>query len=87
MVAPAVDVGGLDVEDLFTQAFGDELRDARLPRPAGSGDDGGVGRLSVRDELENAREVVDFGVAMLDFSRDEPAPENASIADHLVLSE
>jgi hypothetical protein len=29
--------------------------------------------------------VVDFGVAMLDFARDEPGPENASIADHLYL--
>jgi hypothetical protein len=29
--------------------------------------------------------VVDFGVAMLNFPRDEPGAENASIADHLVL--
>jgi hypothetical protein len=29
--------------------------------------------------------VVDFGVAMLDFSRDEPGAEDASIADHLYL--
>jgi hypothetical protein len=31
--------------------------------------------------------VIDFGVAMLNFPRDEPGPENASIADHLVLQE
>jgi hypothetical protein len=30
--------------------------------------------------------VVDFGVAMLDFPRDEPGPEDASIADHVDLS-
>jgi hypothetical protein len=29
--------------------------------------------------------VVDFGVAMLNFPRNEPGPENASIADHLLL--
>jgi len=29
--------------------------------------------------------VVDFGVAMLNFPRDEPGAENASIADHLYL--
>jgi hypothetical protein len=29
--------------------------------------------------------VVDFGVAMLNFPRDEPGAENASIADHLLL--
>ncbi|GAA0275229.1 hypothetical protein GCM10009000_108410 [Halobacterium noricense] len=59
------------------------MRDARLPGSAGSGDDSGVGGFSVRDGLENAGEVVDFGVAMLDFSRDEPGAEDASIADHL----
>jgi hypothetical protein len=31
--------------------------------------------------------VVDFGVAMLDFSRDEPGAENASIAYHLLLAD
>jgi hypothetical protein len=61
------------------------LRDARLPGSAGSGDDSGVGGFSVRDGLENAGKVVDFGVAMLDFSRDEPGPEYASIADHRCL--
>ena len=85
VVAPAVDVGGLDVEDFLTQAFGDELGDARLPRPAGSGDDGGVGRLPIRDGFENAGEVVDFGVAMLNFMRDEPSAEYASIANHVCL--
>jgi len=35
--------------------------------------------------LEDAREMVDFGVAMLNFPRDEPGAENASIADHLCL--
>jgi hypothetical protein len=29
--------------------------------------------------------MVDFGVAMLNFSRNEPGTENASIADHLYL--
>jgi len=82
VVAPAVDVDGLDVEGLFTQPFRDEFRDARLPRPAGSGDDSRVGGFTVRDGLEDAREMVDLGVAMLNFPRDEPGPENASIADH-----
>ena len=85
VVAPAVDVGGLDVEDLFSESFGDELRDARLAGAAGSSDDGRVGGFTVRDGLENAREMVDFGVAMLNFPRDEPGAENASIADHLLL--
>lgn len=35
VVAPAVDVGGLDVEDLFPESFGDELRVQVLPVPLG----------------------------------------------------
>jgi hypothetical protein len=31
--------------------------------------------------------VVDFGVAMLNFPRNEPGPEYASIADHLYLTD
>ena len=85
VVAPAIDVGGLDVKDFFSESFGDELRDTGLAGAARPGDDGGVGRLSVRDGLENAREVIDFGVAMLDFLRDEPSAEDASIPDHLYL--
>jgi hypothetical protein len=37
--------------------------------------------------LEDAREVVDSGVAMLNFSRDELSAENASIAGHLFLTD
>jgi hypothetical protein len=85
VIAPAVNVDGFDVEDLFTEAFGGELRDARLPRSAGSGDDGSVGRFPVRYWFENTGEVIDFGIAMLNFSRDEPGAENASIAHHLCL--
>ena len=85
VVAPAVNVGRLDVEDLFPESFGDELRDAGLAGAAGSSDDGRVGGFPVRDGFEDAREVVDFGVAMLNFSRDEPGAEDASIADHLLL--
>ncbi len=86
VVAPAVDVGGLDVEDLFAEPFGDELRDAGLAGAAGSSDDGRVGGFTVREGLKNAGEVVDFGVAMLNFPRDEPGAENASIANHLFLT-
>ena len=49
VVAPAVDVGGLDVEDLFAEPFRDELRDTGLASAAGSGDDGCVGGFTVRD--------------------------------------
>ena len=56
-----------------------------FPVPLGSVDNGSVGGFPVRDWFEDAGKVIDFGVAMLDFSRDEPAPENASIADHLYL--
>jgi len=87
VVPPAVDVGRFDVEDLFPESFGDELRDARLAGAARSGDNGRVGGFPVRNWFENAGEVIDFGVAMLNFPRDEPGPENASIADHLVLQE
>ena len=85
VVAPTVDVGRLDVEDLFPESFRDEFGDARLPRSAGSSDDGSVGGFPVRDGLENAGEVVDLGGAMLNFPRNEPRTENASIADHLYL--
>jgi hypothetical protein len=85
VVAPAVDVGGLGAEDLFSEPFGDELRDAGLVGPGGAGDDGGVGGFPVRDGLENAGEIVDLGVAMLNFPGNEPGPEYASIADPLCL--
>jgi len=87
VVPPAVDVGCLDVENLLAKALGDELRDTRLPGPAGSGDDGGVRWFTVRDWFEDAREVIDLGVPMLDFSRDKAGAEDASIADHSGLSE
>ena len=84
-VTPAVDVGGLDVQDLFTEPFGDEFRDTGLLGAAGPRDDSGVGGFAVRDGFEDAREVVDLGVAMLDLARDEASAKNASIADHLSL--
>ena len=87
VVAPAVDVGGLDVEHFLAEPFGNELRDTGFADTARAGDNGCVSRLAVRDRFENAREVVDFGVAMLDFSRDEPGAEDASITDHLFLPE
>jgi hypothetical protein len=87
VVSPAVDVGRLDVEDLFPKSFRDEFRDTGFAGPAGSGDDGCVGGFTVRDGLEDAGEVVDFRVAMLNFPRDKPSPENTSIADHLLLTD
>jgi len=87
VVAPAVDVGGLDIEDLFPKSFRDELRDARLAGAARPGDDGGVRGFAVRDRFENTGEMVDLGVAMLDFPRDDPSAEDASIADHLWSSD
>jgi hypothetical protein len=83
VVAPAVDVGRIDVEGLLAEALGDELRDASLARPAGAGDDGGVGRLALGDGLEDAGEVVDLGVAMFDLAWDEPGTQHASIANHV----
>lgn len=85
VVTLAVDVGGLDVEHFFTQAFSDELRHIGLPRSARSGNNSRVGGFPVRDWFEDAGEVVDFGVAMLDFPRDESGPRNASIANHLYV--
>jgi hypothetical protein len=82
IVAPAVDVGGLDVEDLFSESLRDELRDTRLARAAGPGYDCGVSGFAVGDGFQDTREVIDFGVAMLDFSRDESGPEDTSIVDH-----
>lgn len=87
VVAPAVDVGGFDVENLFAEPFGHELRDTGFPRPARSGYDGGVGRLAVRDRFENAGEMIDLLVAMLYFSWDKPSAEDASIANHLLLTD
>jgi len=42
VVASAVDVSGLDVEDLLSESLGDELREAGLAGAAGAGDDGGI---------------------------------------------
>jgi hypothetical protein len=87
IVAPAIDVGGLDIEDFFSESFGNELRDAGFVGAAGSSDDGGVGGFPVRNGFEDAIEMVNFGVAMLNFPRDKPGAENASIADHLFLTD
>ena len=54
LVAPAVDVGGLDIENLFAEPFRDELRDTGLASAAGSSDDGCVGGFTFRDRFENA---------------------------------
>jgi hypothetical protein len=85
VVAPAIHIGTLNIQRFLTKAFSDEFRDAGFAGPAGSGDDSGVGGFAIRDWFEDAREVIDFGVAMLYFSRDESGPEDASIADHLSL--
>ncbi len=87
VVAPAVDVSGLDVEDLLSEPLGDELRDAGLAGAAGAGDDGGIGGFAVRDGIEDAGEVVYLGVAMLNFPRDEPGAEDASTANHALLTD
>jgi hypothetical protein len=60
-----------NVEDFLPEPFSDKLRDTGLPRSAVPGDDGSIGGFPVRDGLEDAGEVVEFGVSMLDFSRDE----------------
>ena len=56
-----------------------------LPALLGPGDNGRIGGFAVRDWLENVGEMVDLGIAMLDFPRDEPGAEDASIADHMNL--
>ena len=60
------------------------MRDARLSRPVG------LVNISVSAGspfvgLDDAREVVDFGVAMLDFPRDESGAKNVSIVNYLSL--
>jgi hypothetical protein len=85
VVTPAVDVGCFDIEDLLSESFGDEFRDAGLANPAGTGDERRVGGVAVRDRFEDAREVVDFGIAMLNFPRNEASPEDTCIADHLLV--
>lgn len=83
VVAPAVDVHRLDVQHLLAQPLGDELREAGLARAARASDEGGIGGLALGDRVENAGEVIHFGVAMLDLSRDESGAQHASIADHV----
>jgi len=73
VVAPAVDVGRFDVEGLLPEAFGHELRDAGLAGAARPGHDSRLCWLTAREWFENAREVVDLGVAMLDFPGTNPA--------------
>ncbi len=84
VVRPAVDVCCLHFEGFFTQSFRDKLRDTGLPGPAGSGDHGSLGGFTVCDWFEDAGEVVDLGVAMLDFLRDESGAEDAIITDYLL---
>ncbi|GCF15701.1 hypothetical protein Harman_36360 [Haloarcula mannanilytica] len=85
IVAPAIHIGTLNIQRFLTKAFSDEFRDSGFAGAAGSSYNGRIGRFAVCDRLENARKMIDLGVAMLNFPRDEPGAENASIADHLCL--
>jgi len=49
IVAPAVDVGGFDIEDVFLEPFSDELLDEDFADPARAGGDGRVGGFTVRN--------------------------------------
>jgi hypothetical protein len=42
VVPPAVDVGGLDIEDCFPESFGNQLRDTGFVDAGRAGKDGGV---------------------------------------------
>ena len=87
VVAPAVDVGGLDVEHFLAEPFGDELRDADLTGVAGYSDDDGVDRFPICDWFEGVGEVIDFCVAMLDFLSDESGSEDANIVDYFFVTD
>lgn len=86
VVAPAVNVGGFDVQNFFAKAFSDELRDTGFAAPAGTSDDSGIGRLAVRERSQDAGEMVDFGVAMFDLARNKSSTKDTSIADHIGLA-
>jgi len=86
VVAPAVDVGGLDVKDFFPEPFGDELRDAGLSVPLGpvtmavsAGSPFVIGSRTLERWLISA--------SRCSTSRDEPGAKDASIANHLLVTE
>jgi hypothetical protein len=49
IVAPAVDVGGFDIENVLLEPFGNELLNEGFADPARAGGDGRVGGFTVRN--------------------------------------
>jgi len=84
VVAPAVDIGRLNIKGFFAESFCDELGHTGLPRTTGTGYDSSIGWLSAGDWLENTGEVIDLCITMLDFLGNEPSTEDASISDHVL---
>ena len=87
MVPPAIDVGCLNVEGFLAESFGDELGHAGFACPTWAGYDSGIGGLTAGDRLEDAGEMIDLSVTMLDFLWDEPSTEDTSITNHLVIGQ
>src|SRR6056297_1736650 len=87
MVSPAIDVGRLDVKGFLAEPFGDELGHAGLTGPARPSHNGGIGWLSAGDRFEDAGEMIDLRITMLDFLRDEPSTEDTSITNHFVIGQ
>jgi hypothetical protein len=83
VVLPAVDVLGVDVEDVLTEAFGREPRDTRFPGSRRPEEEGCLPRFVVHDWLQGVREDVYFLVAMLYLLWGELGLEDTSISDHL----
>lgn len=83
VVLPAVDVDALDVEILLTEFVHCELRDAGLSGTSGTSNQGSISGFATCERFEDAREVVDLGVAVNHLTRDELGPEKPSVLDHI----
>lgn len=83
VVSPAVDVLAADVGELGTELVDGVPGDAGLPDPGGTGQERSLGGEPAGNGIENAGEVVDLGLAVLDLPRDELVAEYAGVPDHV----
>jgi len=86
VVFPAVDVLVVEVHDGFAELFDEVLCDAGFPGSGWAVEECWVGSVPVGDGVENAGEVVDFGVAVLHLLWDEFWLENPCVCDHESVS-
>lgn len=83
---PAVHVLVVDIHDFLAEAFNEELRNTRLPRPRRAVEKSWISAFPMGDGVEDTGEVVDLGIPVLHLPRDELRLQHARIRNHTRLT-